>query len=68
LQHSLFDIAFTTAPKRRTIFALEPGSEDQAIFVTVFAETVQDGVPPRSISDGANEAGFRGIAPKNYWK
>jgi hypothetical protein len=32
LQHSLFDIAFTTALKRRIIFALEPGSEDQAIF------------------------------------
>ena len=44
VQHSLFDLAFTTAPKRHIVFALEPGSEDQAIFVTVFAETVQGGV------------------------
>ena len=44
MQHSLFDLAFTTAPKRHIVFALEPGSEDQAIFVTVFAETVQGGV------------------------
>jgi hypothetical protein len=50
VQHSLFDLAFTTAPKRHIVFALEPGSEDQAIFVTVFAETVQDGVPPRARS------------------
>src|SRR5215467_7160629 len=34
VQHSLFDLAITTAPKRRIIFALETGSEDQAIFVT----------------------------------
>jgi hypothetical protein len=44
VQHSLFDLAFTTAPERHIVFALEPGSEDQAIFVTVFAETVQGGV------------------------
>src|ERR1700746_2263575 len=44
VQQSLFDLAVTTAPKRRIVFALEPGSEDQAIFVTVFAETVQGGV------------------------
>src|ERR1700745_3710076 len=44
VQHSLFDLAVTTAPKRRIIFALEPGSEDQAIFVTVFAETIEGGV------------------------
>jgi hypothetical protein len=41
VQHSLFDLAFTTAPKRRIVLALEPGSEDQVIFVTVFAETVE---------------------------
>jgi hypothetical protein len=44
VQHSLFDLAFTIAPKRRIVFALEPGSEDQAIFVTFFAETVEGGV------------------------
>ena len=44
VQHSLFDLAFTTAPKRRIVFALEVGSEDQAIFVSVFAETFQGGV------------------------
>jgi hypothetical protein len=43
-QNSLFDLAFTIAPKRRIVFALEPGSEDQAIFVTFFAETVEGGV------------------------
>ncbi|MFL5269300.1 MAG: DEAD/DEAH box helicase, partial [Stellaceae bacterium] len=49
VQHSLFDLAgsaatLTTAPKRRIVFALEPGSEDRAVFVSVFAETVERGV------------------------
>ena len=49
VQHSLFDLAgsaapFTAAPTRRIVFALEPGSEDQAVFVSVFAETVERGV------------------------
>jgi superfamily II DNA or RNA helicase len=49
VQHSLFDLAastvtFTAAPKRRIVFALEPESEDQAVFVSVFAETVERGV------------------------
>ena len=30
MQHSLFDLAFTTVPKRHIVFALEPGSEDPA--------------------------------------
>src|SRR5689334_11153860 len=56
VQHSLFDPAFTTAPKRRIVFALEPGSEDQAIFVTVFAETVEDGVRTAAESSPAAAA------------
>ena len=44
IQHSLFDLTVTTTHKRRIVFGLEPGSEDQAIFVTVFAESVEDGV------------------------
>src|SRR5437763_9959377 len=49
VQHSLFDLSgsaatFTTAPKRRIVFALEPGREDRAVFVSVFAETVERGV------------------------
>src|SRR4029077_9398361 len=56
VQHSLFDLAFTTAPKRRIVFALEPGSEDQAIFVTVFAETVQGGVRTAAESSPAAAA------------
>ena len=56
VQHSLFDLAFTTAPKRRIVFALEPGSEDQAIFVTVFAETVEGGVRTAAESSPAAAA------------
>ncbi len=49
VQHSLFDhagnaVAFTAAPSRRIVFALEPGSEDRAVFVSVFVETVERGV------------------------
>src|SRR6516164_3033622 len=44
IQHSLFDLTVTTTHKRRIVFVLEPGNEDQAIFVTVFAESVEDGV------------------------
>ena len=57
VQHSLFDVAFTTAPKRRIVFALEPGSEDQAIFVTVFAETVEGGVRTAAECSPAAAAG-----------
>jgi hypothetical protein len=56
VQHSLFDLAFTTAPKRRIVFALEPGSEDQAIFVTVFAETVEGGMRTAAESSPAAAA------------
>src|SRR6201993_557551 len=56
VQHSLFDLAFTTAPKRRIVFALEPGSEDQAIFVNVFAETVEGGVRTAAESSPAAAA------------
>src|SRR5947209_686957 len=56
VQHSLFDLAFTTAPRRRIVFALEPGSEDQAIFVTVFAETVEGGVRTAAESSPAAAA------------
>ena len=47
VQHSLFELAERGAhhrPQRHIVFALEPGSEDQAIFVSVFAETVKRGV------------------------
>src|SRR5205823_10211611 len=54
--HSLFDLAFTTAPRRRIVFALEPGSEDQAIFVTVFAETVEGDVRTAAESSPAAAA------------
>ena len=48
VQHSLFDHAgsaatFAAAPKRRIVFALEPGNEDLAVFVSVFAETLERG-------------------------
>jgi len=56
VQHSLFDVAFTIAPKRRIVFALEPGSEDQAIFVTFFAETVEGGVRTAAESSPAAAA------------
>src|ERR1700730_15265786 len=56
VQHSLFDPAFTTAPKRRIVFALAPGSEDQAIFVTFFAETVEGGVRTAAESSPAAAA------------
>src|ERR1700730_16804117 len=56
VQHSLFDLAFTIAPKRRIVFALEPGSEDQAIFVTFFAETVEGGVRTAAESSPAAAA------------
>ena len=56
VQHSLFDLAFTTAPRRRIVFALEPGSEDRAIFVTVFAETVEGGVRTAAESSPAAAA------------
>ena len=62
VQHSLFDLAFTTAPKRRIVFALEPGSEDQAIFVTVFAETVESGVQTTAESSPAAAAAEAGAA------
>jgi superfamily II DNA or RNA helicase len=57
VQHSLFDLAFTTAPKRRIVFGLEPGSEDQAIFVTIFAETGEGGVRTAVESSPAAAAG-----------
>jgi hypothetical protein len=57
VQHSLFDLAFATAPKRRIVFALEPGSEDEAIFVTVFAESVEGGVRTTAKSSPAAAAG-----------
>src|SRR5499427_106216 len=56
LQHSLFNLAFSTASKRRIVFALEPGSEDQAIFVTVFAETLEGGVRTAAESSPASAA------------
>src|SRR5690349_11378861 len=56
VQHSLFDLAFTTTPRRRIVFALEPGSEDQAIFVTVFTETVEGGVQTAVESSSAAAA------------
>src|SRR6202043_3420001 len=56
VQHSLFDLAFTIAPKRRIVFALEPGSEDQAIFVTFFAETVEGGVRTAAETNAAGRA------------
>ncbi|HEX3416951.1 MAG TPA: hypothetical protein VHT21_11210, partial [Stellaceae bacterium] len=56
VQHSLFDLAFTAATKRRIVFALEPGSEDQAVFVTVFAETVEGGVRTTAESSPAAAA------------
>src|SRR5262249_44843270 len=56
VQHSLFDLAVATAPKRRIVFALEPGSEDQAIFVAVFAETVEGGVRATAESSPATAA------------
>ena len=57
MQHSLFDLTFTTAHKRRIVSALEPGSEDQAIFVTVFAETVEGGVRTAAECSPAAAAG-----------
>jgi len=56
VQHSLFDLAVTTAPKRRIVFGLEPGSEDQAIFVTIFAETGEGGVRTAAESSPAAAA------------
>src|SRR5215469_15613304 len=56
VQHSLFDLAFTTAPTRRIVFALEPGSENQAIFVSVFAETIEHGVRTAAESSPAAAA------------
>ncbi|HMD62630.1 MAG TPA: DEAD/DEAH box helicase [Stellaceae bacterium] len=62
VQHSLFDLAgsaatFTAVPKRRIVFALEPGSEDQAVFVSVFAETVERGVRAAAECNPAAAAG-----------
>ena len=68
VQHSLFDPAgsaatFTAAPKRRIIFALEPGNEDRAVFVSVFAETLERGVrtsancSPAAAADEVDAAG-----------
>src|SRR5262249_14340709 len=56
VQHSLFDLAVATASKRRIVFALEPGCEDQAIFVAVFAETVEGGVRATAESSPAAAA------------
>src|ERR1700746_3850581 len=56
VQHSLFDLSFTTAPKRHIVFALEPGSGDQAIFVTVFTETIEHAVRPAAESSPAAAA------------
>jgi len=56
VQHSLFDLAVTTAPKRRIVFGLEPGSEDQAIFVTIFTETGEGGVRTAAESSPAAAA------------
>ena len=62
VQRSLFDLAgsaatFTAVPKRRIVFALEPGSEDQAVFVSVFAETVERGVRTATQCSLATAAG-----------
>src|SRR6516164_11829130 len=56
IQHSLFDLTVTTTHKRRIVFVLEPGNEDQAIFVTVFAETVEGGVRATAESSPAAAA------------
>jgi superfamily II DNA or RNA helicase len=62
VQHSLFDRAgsaatFTAAPKRRIVFALEPGNEDRAVFVSVFAETLERGVRTAAECSPAAAAG-----------
>src|SRR5258708_6104065 len=62
VQHSPFDLSgsaatFTTAPKRRIVFALEPGNEDRAVFVSVFAETLERGVRTASECSLAAAAG-----------
>jgi hypothetical protein len=62
VQHSLFDLAGHAAtcaatPKRRIVFALAPGSKDQAIFVSVFAETVERGVRTTAECSPAAAAG-----------
>jgi superfamily II DNA or RNA helicase len=68
VQHSLFERAgsaatFTAAPKRRIVFALEPGNEDLAVFVSVFAETLECGVrtsakcSPAAAADEVDAAG-----------
>ena len=62
VQHLLFDLVesaatFTAAPKRRIVFALEPGSEDQAVFVSVFAETLERGVRTAAECSPAAAAG-----------
>src|SRR5215472_3468530 len=62
VQHSLFDLAGSAAtcaatPKPRIVFALAPGSKDQAIFVSVFAETVERGVRTAAECSPAAAAG-----------
>jgi hypothetical protein len=44
-QHSLFDLAFTTAPKRRIVFALEPGSDRRSVGVSR-TDAIKRLIPP----------------------